>query len=229
MTTSISDIVLQLNIDPYVIIVLLFLPFVVTIIGFTRHIIGLKSLGIYAPIVLTFMFYEFGITTGGFRSDPVRGLQYGLFLSSIVFLTTATSYKLIQRWALHYYSKISIVITVVVISLISLLVFADLIGKDGLLQVNVFSLILIASVSERYLNLLAFKKSTKTAFFLSFGTILVATFCYLLISWAAFQDLLLKYPLLILVNFPITYVIGRFTGLRLSEYYRFRDLLNSEE
>lgn len=229
MTPNLSEIILRLNLDPDVVIILLFLPLIVSIITLARHVIGLKSLGIYAPIVLTFMFYEFGLRGDGFHSDPVRGLKYGIFLALVIFTTTAISYKVIQKWALHYYSKISIVITVVVLALISLLVFADLIGKEGILTVNVFSLILIATVSERYLNLIAFKKSSKTAVFLSLGTLILASLCYLIISWSALQDLLLEYPLLILLNFPISYVIGRFSGLRVSEYYRFREILDTEE
>ncbi|MCA9383772.1 hypothetical protein KC909_05385 [Candidatus Dojkabacteria bacterium] len=227
---SFSDLVVQFDIDMNVIITLLFLPLIVTIVGFARYVIGVRSLGIYAPIVLTFIFYEFGITKpGSIESDVFQGLKFGLFLTFIIFLTTVVSYKILKKWALHYYSKLSIVITSVVLSIIGVLVIADLTNNPGILKISVFSLILIASVSERYMNLFAFNKSTKKAVFLSLETLGISILCYLVISLSSLQNLLLDYPLLILLNLPIAYMIGRFSGLRLTEYYRFRDVLDTEE
>jgi hypothetical protein len=40
-----------------------------------------------------------------------------------------------------------------------------------------------------------------------------------------FQNLLINSPYIILLLFPINYLIGRFTGLRLTEYLRFWDIL----
>lgn len=224
---SVADIISQLSIDPNVIIILLFLPLVVTIIGFAKYVIGLKSLGIYAPIVLTFMFYEFGLVGDGLKSDPIQGFKYGLFLTFIIFAISALSYLAISKWSLHYYSKLAIVITSVMLVLIGTLAIADLIGRPGLLKINVFSLILIASVTERYMNFLAFKNIPQASL-LTLETIFLSSMSYIIISWSALQDLFLAYPMLILLFFPVNYFIGKFSGLRVREYYRFNEILDSE-
>ena len=156
-----------------------------------------------------------------------QGLKYGLFITAIVFISSYISYKIIQPLALHYYSKLAIVTTNVTISLLLVLFLLDLIDKEGILRVDIFSLILIASISERFTNLLASKQTT-TALMLSLQTILLGLICFFVISTGTIQSTFLNYPWLILLTFPINYIIGKFTGLRLTEIFRFKDLLDKE-
>jgi hypothetical protein len=216
----------NLSLEPDILIFLITLPLVITIISFAKYVMGFKSFGVYVPILLTFMFYELS------RIDPqtfsiTQGLKYGLFITAIVFISSYVSYKIIQPLALHYYSKLAIVTTNVTISLLLVLFVLDLIDKEGILRVDIFSLILIASISERFTNLLASKQTT-TAFMLSFQTILLGLICFFVISTGTIQNAFLNYPWLILLTFPINYIIGKFTGLRVTEIFRFKDLLNKE-
>lgn len=216
----------NLSLEPDILIFLITLPLVITIISFAKYVMGFKSFGVYVPVLLTFMFYELS------RIDPqtfsiTQGLKYGLFITAIVFISSYVSYKIIQPLALHYYSKLAIVTTNVTISLLLVLFVLDLIDKEGILRVDIFSLILIASISERFTNLLASKQTT-TAFMLSFQTILLGLICFFVISTGTIQNAFLNYPWLILLTFPINYIIGKFTGLRVTEIFRFKDLLNKE-
>ncbi len=216
----------NLSLDPDILIFLITLPLVITIISFAKYVMGFKSFGIYVPVLLTFMFYELS------RIDDqtfsiVQGLKYGLFITAIVFISSYISYKIIQPLALHYYSKLAIVTTNVTISLLLVLFVLDLIDKEGILRVDIFSLILIASISERFTNLLASKQTT-TALMLSIQTILLGLICFFVISTGTIQSAFLNYPWLILLTFPINYIIGKFTGLRLTELFRFKDLLDKE-
>ncbi len=216
----------NLSLDPDILIFLITLPLVITIISFAKYVMGFKSFGIYVPVLLTFMFYELS------RIDDqtfsiVQGLKYGLFITAIVFISSYISYKIIQPLALHYYSKLAIVTTNVTISLLLVLFVLDLIDKEGILRVDIFSLILIASISERFTNLLASKQTT-TALMLSIQTILLGLICFFVISTGTIQSAFLNYPWLILLTFPINYIIGKFTGLRVTELFRFKDLLDKE-
>jgi hypothetical protein len=51
-----NEIIAQSGIDRNIIIMVLTLPFVATMIGFVRHILGLKTLGIYLSLILTSLF-----------------------------------------------------------------------------------------------------------------------------------------------------------------------------
>ncbi len=216
----------NLSLEPDILIFLITLPLVITIISFAKYVMGIKSFGIYVPVLLTFMFYELSRIDNETFST-LQGLKYGLFITLIVFVTSYLSYKLIQPLALHYYSKLAIVTTNVTISLLVVLFVLDLIDKEGILRVDIFSLILIASISERFTNLLASKQTT-TAVMLSIQTILLGLICFFVISTGEIQRAFLTYPWLIMLTFPVNYIIGRFTGLRLTEIFRFKELLDKE-
>ena len=215
----------NLSLDPNTLIFLVTLPLVITIISFAKYIMGVKSFGIYVPVILTFMFYQFSRIDGGVSAW--QGLKYGLFITLIVFISSYISYKIVQPLTLHYYSKLAIVTTNVTISLLVVLFILDLMDRGGILRVDIFSLILLASISERFTNLLASKQTT-TALMLSLQTILLGMICFLVISSQSVQTAFLNYPWIILLSFPVNYLIGRFTGLRLSEIYRFRELLKKD-
>ena len=76
-------------------------------------------------------------------------------------------------------------------------------------------------------NLLASKQTT-TAVMLSIQTILLGLICFFVISTGEIQRAFLTYPWLIMLTFPVNYIIGRFTGLRLTEIFRFKELLDKE-
>ena len=216
----------NLSFDPNILIFLVTLPLVITIISFTKYVMGLKSFGIYVPVIITYMFYQFSRIDGETVST-LQGLKYGLFMITIVFISSYMSYKVIQSLALHYYSKLAIVTTTVTIILLLVLLILDLIGRGGILRVDIFSLILIVSISERFTNMLA-SKQPRLALMLSLQTIFLGILCFFLISSEVIQTTFLGYPWLILLSFPINYIIGRFTGLRITEFFRFKDLIKQE-
>ncbi|KXK26677.1 MAG: hypothetical protein TR69_WS6001000688 [candidate division WS6 bacterium OLB20] len=211
-----------------IILLLLTLPVVATIIAFAKHFLGLRSLSIFIVLILTFVLFEFGSSSDLTTHDIASGFRYGLLLLMITFLLTTASYGIIKSWALHYYPKLALVLTSVSLGYAFILIISDSLGVLSLIRFNVFSLLLAALLAERIMNLLA-RKPFKTAVFVTVESTVIASLCYLVIGTPAFGGFILAYPWVLLLLFPINYVIGRYTGLRLKEYYRFRDILNEEE
>jgi len=61
----------------------------------------------------------------------------------------------------------------------------------------------------------------------SFGigeTVLAALVCVFIVQWSFLQSLILAYPELILLTVGVNVFLGRWTGLRLVEYFRFREV-----
>jgi hypothetical protein len=221
-------ILLKSGIESSTLVLLLMLPVVATLIGFARHILGLRSLGIYLSIVMTFIFFRLGASSSGYDSNPWTGLMYGLPLIFVIFFATAVFYRMIRGFALSYYPKLTIVITLVTTFLIALIILSGLLGIPYLIQINTFILILIVITCERYLTLFS-RKSLKAAVFITLESIIWAVICYLIISLNYVQNLLLTYPYIILLILPVNYIIGKFSGLRLSEYFRFWSILTEED
>lgn len=225
-----SEIFIQSGLEKSVVITLLLLPVVVTMIGISRHIFGLKSLGIYLSMVITFIFYQLGVSLseGAYLSDPLQGLKYGIPLVSIVFASTLLCYITIKKWSLHYYPKLAIVVTSVTMMLVIAIILLSYFNFKNVLKVETFTLVLIVAISEKYFSILS-RKNIKTTFFISIESIILSTICYLIISLPVLIELLFQYPYLILILLPINYIVGKFTGLRLSEYLRFFDILTERD
>jgi hypothetical protein len=220
------DFLQNLDIEKQALVFLLMLPIVASIVGIARHIIGVKSLGIYAPIILTFSLYALGLNGKyGEYSDIWAGLKYGLIFVPIIIATSLLGTTLVKRSHMHYFPKISINLSLVAIALLITLVLADILGRDGFNSTNALALVMIASVAEQFTATL-FKKKLVPALLITLETMLTSFFCYILIAWPEFQDLVIKFPYIILITFVLNYIIGKYKGLRFREYFRFRTVLN---
>ncbi len=69
------------------------------------------------------------------------------------------------------------------------------------------------------------EKGTRVALILAAETLIISTVGYFLIKSTFVTDLLLAYPLwIIALTFIINITLGKWSGLRLSEYWRFRQV-----
>lgn len=217
-----NEFIVQSGIEKNILIMVLMLPVVATLIGFLRHILGFKTLGIYLSLILTFILVQIGFENN--NGNVLNALKYGIPLIVTVFISSLLWYFPFKKWALHYYPKLSIVITGVTIVILMLIILSGLAHLGTFIKLNAFILIMIVGITEKYFIMLA-RKNISTILFISIESLIVAILCYFLVSWGAFQELLFNYPYLILLLFPINYFIGKFTGLRLSEYLRFWNIL----
>ncbi len=216
------------GLDTTLIVLLLFLPLISTVVAISRHIIGLKSLSIYAPILLAYAFIEIGLdrTTG----DVVLldGFKYGTLLFAIVVVTTTTLYAPLRRVRLHFYPKVSLIYIAIANILIVALLLLSIFDENIAVRISTFSIVLIAAITERLISTQA-RKGLKPALLSSLETYLQAMVGYLLFSINGLRELLLREPWLILFLALINLFVGLFTGLRLTEYFRFHSILNNDK
>lgn len=210
-------------------LLVLMLPVVATIVGIAKHVIGVKSLNVYAPIILTYAFYALGVTHSDMRnSDVWLGIRYGLVILAVVILSTAITSTLVKRFRMHYFPKVSLNLSVVALVVVVVFSLAASTGRAGITAVDTLAVVLICSISEQFSSIM-FKKKFRTALLLSIETCVTAICCYLLISWHSFQELVLAYPFVIVFCLVANYLIGKYQGLRFREYFRFAEILDQEE
>jgi hypothetical protein len=226
MNPLIESLIVDQNIPENSILLLLMLPIVATIIAFWRQIIGLRTFGIYAPIVITFAFYQLGITQDGISLG--RGLKYGWALALVVFFSAAFAHELTRKIRLHYLPKMSIVLSIVAIAVFGMLILASYLNRWGFISVDILPLLLMITVSEQLISIYI-KKGRKATYILTLGTLLISTLSFILISWENLQDFILKYPHFVLITFILNLIIGRWAGFRLKEFFRFKTLLTESE
>lgn len=190
---------------------LLLLPLVVTFIAFFRQVVGIKAFGIYTPTLIVFSFLAIG-------------LKYGIAIYLIVIFVSLVVRFLLKSLRLLSLVRIAITLTIVSFALFLFLLFGATLARTGFASVSIVPLIIMIVLSEKFISAQA-EKNTKIALFISFQTLVISIFTYALVQLPAVTEVLLRYPWLVLLTLPINFFFGRWTGLRLTEYIRFRSLL----
>lgn len=205
---------------------LIALPIVFTIIGIFRHIIGLNTFRMYVPLITTFSLYELGYIEEMESSNMWDAFKYGLTLYMLVFLSSAILYLLIKRFRMHYIPKSTLVITGVAITLIAAIFFGTFfLNLSGFIHIEFLSILMIAITSNAFISSIARKKIQKTIE-TALITFLVSFTAYIVIATQFMKEFMLNQTLLVIILIVIgNILLGRFTGFRLIEYWRFRNLL----
>lgn len=197
-------------------VLLLLLPSVASIIAVSRHFVGLKGFGIFLPAALSVVFVAIG-----------PGVGLGLFLM-IVFVSTGV--RLILRrnkFRLQYLPRMALILWVVSVSVLSVLFLAPKIGTIDLAGVSIFPILILALLAEDFTRV-QIGKSVRTAINLTTETLILALLVYVFITLPFVQKFaLLKPELLLIIVFVTDILAGKYVGLRLLEFWRFRKLINS--
>lgn len=219
----------EINILKNTLFILLLLPLISTWIGIARHIIGIKSFNYLAPVVLTYSFLQLGFINYEEGYNFIRGLVFGLMIFSFVVIGSLVSHTVIQKIRLHYIPKATIIVTLISFSLCILIVaYTLLFGKKGLVYSDIFTIVMIAILSESVISSFA-RKNFENTINTFFQTLIISISGYLIISIRFVQDFIYNQTLIYLVVIIIfNYLLGRYVGLRLTEYWRFRSLIFSD-
>ena len=201
---------------------ILMLPIVVTVIAFFRQVIGIKAFGIYTPALVTFAFFGIGIDADNF----FKGMKYGISIFVTVIAIGPITRILLKRFRLLYLPRVAIVITIVSLSTLIILIFGGLLQRTGLASVSIFPILIMVALVEKFVST-QIEKGARTAIVLSIETLIISLFCYALVSWSELVGLVQKYPWVVLITILINIALGKWTGLRLIEYIRFKNVLKN--
>lgn len=194
---------------------LLMLPIIATLIAFLRQILGIKTFGIYTPTIITLCFIA-------------TGLKYGLTIFIIILLVASALRFLLRRFKLLYLPRMAIVLCVVALVLLLLFMVGAYFNRTGMITLSILPILVLIIMVEKFIAV-QIEKGGTTAILLSLETILVSVICYWIVNWEWFKTLILSYPELVLLTIIINIALGKWTGLRLSEYFRFKSLLKKSK
>ncbi len=192
---------------------ILALPFIATLIAAFRQLIGIKSFGIYTPLVLTFAFWAIGI-------------KYGLAIFIVIFLTGTAVRYILKNFRLLYMPRMAIVLTVISLAILTLLAVGGYLQKTGLASTSILPILILITLIEKFISTQV-EKGFRTAAILSVETLAISIAGYYFIIWDVFRDLVLSHPEYILLLFVVNIFLGKWTGIRLSEYLRFRKVIKN--
>lgn len=193
---------------------LLMLPIVATLVAFFRQVIGIKAFGIYTPSIITFALIAF---------DP-NGIKYGIAIFASVILVGMISRLVLKRFRLLYLPRVAITLSIVSLAILGILVLGGNQQRTGLASISIFPLLIMITLSEKFVAT-QIEKGSRIAFILAIETLIISVIGYYLISWDRLETLLLNFPWIVILTFLINFSLGKWTGLRITEYFRFRKIL----
>lgn len=203
---------------------ILMLPIVVTIIAFFRQVVGIKAFGIYTPALMTFAFFAIGLDAESFA----KGIKYGTFIFVTVIAIGTLARLVLKYFRLLYLPRVAIVITIVALSTLALLIASGFLSRTGLAAVSIFPILIMITLVEKFVAT-QIEKGSRAAVVLSIETLLISMICYLIISWQELVSFIQMYPWVILLTILINISLGKWTGLRIIEYFRFKDAIKYVE
>lgn len=209
LLSSLVNVMLSRGLSSQTVALLLMLPIIATILAFLKQVIGVTTFGLYIPSIITLSFLALG-------------WKLGVFFLVFIMLSGYATRALVRHWRLLYIPKVAIIITVVSVTLFLLMGISTVYGIT-FSRDTIFILLIMSTLAESFVNLKA-EQGWLTALRGIVETILAALACVFIVQWPLFQSILLAYPELILLTIAVNFMLGRWTGLRLVEFVRFREV-----
>lgn len=190
---------------------ILIIPLIAFFLVIIRNVIGLETFGTFSPMLLSLAFLSTGLVWGFAVFTVIVGIGVGLRFA-------------LQRLRLHLVSRVAILIAVVAVSMVGLIVIGAAFGVGSLLHASIFPMVIMANTIESFSNT-QLERGTAEAMRLTRNTLVVATCSYIGIEESGLKPLVLAFPELLVGVIGVELLLGRWRGLRLLEYLRFRGLL----
>lgn len=190
---------------------LLLFPLGALVICILRNIIGIPTFGTFLPV----------LTAVSYRD---MGLFWGIILLSILIFTGIIVRSFLSKLRLLMVPRVSATLTIVIILILTFTLVANAFNFQPGLSIRFFPIVIITLLIERIsvsIDEAGYIKSIS----LYSTTLLASLLAFLVINSAYIQYWLFNFPEIILAILGIIILIGRYTGIRLLEIYRFRSFL----
>lgn len=189
----------------------LMLPVGALMVVLFRNVIGMPTFGTFLPALIA-------------AAAGETGLFWGMVGLLIVMGLVALVRWSMQRLELLHSPTLAILLAAVVLAMLTTSLVAESVGLLGLARLSFFPIAVLAIASERFYLALA-ERAPADAFRELIGTLVVVAACYILMSSLALQILLSGFPEILLYVVAANIYLGRWVGMRVFEYIRFRPVL----
>ena len=130
----------------------------------------------------------------------------------------------LERYSLLQVPRVSVMITFIVIFLLAMILIANNFGVTTTRYVSLFPLVILTFMVERFWTIEA-EDSTAESFKTLLGTIIVAILVSFGLGPPVVRTWMFRYPETLGAVLAALFLLGRYTGYRLTELYRFEDLI----
>jgi len=190
--------------------ILLTVPLGVFFLVILRNIIGLKTFGTFMPVLIAMAFRETQLFWGIALFITIVGLGLG-----IRFYLEYLKLLLVPRLASV------LIIVIILMAFISLVSYK--LGIMHGLSIALFPMVILTMTIER-MSIVWEEHGALEAIQQGIGSLFAASLTYLLMSLDSLQHIVFVFPETLLILLAATLLLGRYTGYRLFELFRFKAL-----
>lgn len=189
---------------------LLLIPIAALVVVFMRIGVGISTSGTFMPILLALALIQTTLLVGLAMFALVVGV--GLWIRSYL-----------SHMNLLLVARVASVVIVVILLMAVVAVISYKLGIDQALTVTFFPTIILAWTIER-MSILWEEEGGHEVLIQGSGSLIVAVLAYLVMSNRYVEHLTFNFPELLIALLGVILLMGKYTGYRLSELYRFREM-----
>jgi hypothetical protein len=190
--------------------VLLLIPLGALLLVIMRNVIGIQTFGTFMPILIALSFRE-------------TQLIYGIILFCIVIGLGLMLRLYLDRLKLLLVPRLASVLIVVLMLMAILSIISNNLGFESGLSVALFPMVIMTMTIER-MSIVWEERGPNEAMKQVIGSLIVATLAYMVMTNHFMGHIVFIFPELLLIVLAITLLLGRYSGYRLLELFRFREL-----
>jgi uncharacterized protein with transglutaminase domain len=194
--------------------ILLMIPLGALVVVLMRTIVGVPCFGTFMPVLISLAFRE-------------TELFYGILLFCIITGAGLAFRFLLERLNLILVPRLSAVLVMVVMLMLGISLFSHELDIDRGISIALFPIVILTMVIER-MSITWEESGALESIKEGTGSMVIAIIGYFVMTNDQLQYLMFNFPELLLFVLAICILAGRYTGYRLNEIIRFKDLANEE-
>ena len=191
--------------------VLLMVPIGAMVLIILRQFVGLRTFGTFTPVLVALAFRE-------------TNLLGGVILFSVIVAAGLMFRSYFEKLKLLSVPRLSAVLLVVILLMVFSSVILESIKIGSGVHVALLPMVILAMVIER-MSVVWEEYGAKESINRGLASLLAAVIAYVVMNIPYLEFLIFAYPELLLIILAITILMGRYTGYRLLELYRFGGLV----
>jgi hypothetical protein len=197
----------QTGLSDRLLLIMILLPIGALIVAIFRNVIGLKTFGVFLPVLIAISFMTTGLTLGIISFLMMVGLISLLHIP-------------LARWGILHVPKLVVMLIAMIFSMIVILYLGVEMNVETIGTLTFFPVVIMTITAEKYARFVVeegFKKASKVML----QTLFVTLFSYFILASNSVHIYLMNYPELLLFFAAVSILLGQWIGLRISEYRRF--------
>jgi len=190
--------------------VLLMVPLGALVIAFMRVVVGVPTFGTFTPILIALAFRE-------------TQLGWGIILFMMILLSGFLVRVALANLRLLLVPRLACMLIVVIGLMVVMSLLSARLGFTQGLSIALFPMVILTMTIER-MSIVWEERGTGETIKETLGSLAVAITGFYVMNHPLLMHLMFNFPELLLVVLAVCMLFGSYTGYRLSEVLRFKDL-----